>query len=132
MCAEVYTTLKEYYMLPKLRKEHLYLENEMNSLLQTHMYDFIYDQQDLYEYYDQFLNTNNKKNKNTKKLSLSLKSNSTTVIPKNEDFPFSSLLVNFELVIGEFFEEQDIKAFAEYRWYNSANTNILTNEKMFK
>jgi len=118
MQGEIFLTLKEYYMLPKLRKEQLYLENEMNSQLQTYMYDFLYDQQDLYEYYDQFFNTNKTNSKN--KLLI------TSPTPKNYDLPFGSILTDFELLLGEFYDENDIIALANFRWYN--NSNIINTE----
>ena len=49
----------EFYNLPKLRKENLYVESDLNTPLQTYLYDFLYDQQDLYDYYDSEIKESN-------------------------------------------------------------------------
>ena len=48
---EIYNSLKECYSLQPIRKSNLYLESDLNSNHQTFLFDFLYDTQDLYDYY---------------------------------------------------------------------------------
>jgi hypothetical protein len=48
---QIYMKLKNYYFFPKLRKQIKFIESSNNTSLQTHMFDFLYDQQDLYDFY---------------------------------------------------------------------------------
>ncbi len=127
---EIYCTFKEYYMLPKLRKENLYLESDLNSILQTHLYDFLYDQKDLYDYYDPYFNLNNVKNKSGKRGVKSLDMNLIAPTPRNTELPFTSILIDLELTLAEFYDEKEITKFCNLRWYKSGN--ILNNKKEYK
>ena len=91
-------------MTPKLRKENLFLENDLNSTLQIHMYDFLYDQQEVYEYYQEVFEE---------------KDNDAfyQIMPRNPGLPFAKMLIDFDLILGEFFEEKDMDNLSEYRWY---------------
>ena len=62
--------------MPRLRQENRIVENEINSSLQTYLYDFLYEQQDLYFKYDNIFR------------SLNLK-------PRNEELPFKDFILNF-------------------------------------
>lgn len=48
----LYSGIKEFLSLPRLRKELLYIESPSNSSLQVHLFDYLYEQQDLYLHYD--------------------------------------------------------------------------------
>ena len=48
---EIYNSLKDCYSLQPIRKSNLYLESDLNSNHQTFLFDFLYDTQDLYDYY---------------------------------------------------------------------------------
>ncbi len=111
---EIYSSLRDFYLLPKLRKENFYLENEINSTLQIHMFEFIYDQQELYEYYDEFLDEDQ-----------GVLINPT---PKNMELPFTSLLTEFKAVKREFRNKKDENDLAQFRWYDYSNI-LLNNDK---
>lgn len=55
----LYSGIKEFLSLPKLRKELLYIESSSNSSLQIYLFDYLYDQQDLYLHYDKEFIYNN-------------------------------------------------------------------------
>jgi hypothetical protein len=98
----------EFYSLPKLRKENLYVESDINTILQTYLYDFVYDQQDLYDYYDQFF-------KDFSDHLLDLNLNNVDI--RTSGIPFSSCLENFEEQLYIF--ENDIykSTLGKLRWY---------------
>lgn len=48
---EIYNSLKDCYSLQPIRKSNLYLESDLNSNHQTFLFDFLYETQDLYDYY---------------------------------------------------------------------------------
>lgn len=100
---EVYENLKEYFALPKLRKENCHVESELNTILQTYLYDFLYDQQDLYEYYDEFFY-----NKKYQK---------SSILVKNQELPLASSLENFPEVFRELCADQDKVTLGKLRWY---------------
>ena len=43
---------KEYYHVPKIRKENIFCESDHNSIHQIALFDYIYDQQDIYNFYE--------------------------------------------------------------------------------
>lgn len=46
-----FSSIKDIWSLPPLRKSNLYLENDLNTNHQTFLFDFLYETQDLYYYY---------------------------------------------------------------------------------
>lgn len=102
--------------LPKLRKENLYVENDLNTLHQQHMYDFIYDQQDIYDYYDEIFEQKNK-------------TLSCSVNVRQPHLPLASTLENIDDIISEFYDEKDMLALANIRWYISQYSLDQNNEK---
>ena len=85
--------------MPRLRQENRIVENEINSSLQTYLYDFLYEQQDLYFKYDNIFR------------SLNLK-------PRNEELPFKDFILNFDYYLNEIQNDKNkIKQLKKLRWY---------------
>lgn len=152
---QLYSGLKEFYNLPKLRKESLYIESEFNSALQIYFLDYIYDQQDLYNHYDQqfyrvmednhddIINlTINKKSSETlneKAIRFPLKNKGITL--KSEYLPFEEELKRIEELSKEFKNKNDREALANLKKgkyfnskyghdnYNSDNQSSLDHSK---
>ncbi len=123
MCEELYTVLKgillftpEFYYLPKLRKEIIFVENTLNTTHQKYMYDFVYDQQDIYDYYDEVFEEKNK-------------SMFYEIKVRQEYQPFSQALVNFDSILSEFSEENEGRNLANLRWY-IFHSNFESGNKM--
>jgi hypothetical protein len=116
---ELYSNLKEYFSLPKLRKENHHVENDLNTVLQTHLYDFLYDQQDLYDEYSEMI-----MNKNYKESLINV---------RRKDLPFANCLENFVSVLKEFQNDGEAGRLAKLRWYlcfgdnSSSNSDFLHN-----
>lgn len=120
---EIYTSLKDFIPIPKLRKENLNLETEFNSPMQTYLFDFLYEQQELYDYYnDNFMMSSE---------------NNFQIYSRNSELPFSHSLENFQIIINEFKSESEKILFANLRWYlpypanKDSEKNVLAN-KIFK
>ena len=135
-CSELYTLLKGNYinliyldgsMLPKLRKQNYNLENDNNTNLQRFLFDFIYDSQDLFDYYEEYFGDfENSNNSN-------LSENSdvfTDLNIKTESLPFEDLLKNFPNLINEFASLEAQEGLYNYRHYinilNNKNSNLTT------
>ncbi len=104
--------LKDFISLPKLRKYNRLVEHGINSIHQKHNYEFLFDEQDLYDFYDmQFKNLN----------SISLNSkNSHDFQVKREDLPFSKCLQKFSEIFMFYHKFDDIPnklKLAKFRWY---------------
>jgi hypothetical protein len=96
-----------------LRKENLFVETPLNTNHQINMYDFIYNQQDIYDYYDEIFE--DKKN------------NFLTYIKiRRLDLPLVDVLQNFDDILNnEFIDEKDMYCLANIRWYsNNINFDI--------
>jgi len=96
-------------MLPKLRKENIYLESDLNSTLQVHLYDFLYDQQDLYDFYDDAFNEKEEDDK-------------YVINPRNPDLPFASSLIDIDSFKLEFSPENEKNSLGKMRWYSYNET----------
>ncbi len=93
----------EHFAIPKLRKEIPIIESDFNSIHQLHMMDFIYDQQDLYNHYDECFE---------------MRKFSGVKLRKN-DIPFSNLLENYyDHILSEFIIDNDKQTLLNIRWYN--------------
>jgi hypothetical protein len=105
---ELYSSLKEYLPLPRLRKENAVLESELNSSFQTYLFDVLNDQDDLYEFYnyDLFDNSNNNLN-------------NSSVLVRNDNLPLTDSLENIHYVLKEFKSDSDKQNLAKLRWYSS-------------
>ena len=85
--------------MPRLRLENKIVENEINSSLQTYLYDYLFEQQDLYFEYDQIFTR------------LNLKS-------RKEESPFKDFILNFNCYLNEIQNDQNkIKQLKKLRWY---------------
>ena len=83
----------------KIRLENRIVENEINSSLQTYLYDFLFEQQDLYFEYDQIFR------------SLNLKS-------RKDELPFKDFILNFYYYLNEIQNDKNkIKQLKKLRWY---------------
>lgn len=83
------------------------------------MYDFLYDQQDIYDYYDEIFQE--------KEQNFDLPVN-----VRQYDKPFALLLENFDNLVMEFTEDKDIETLKNYRWFNfkmikAISSGVLTN-----
>ena len=104
---EIYSVLKEHFALPLLRKENFHVESEANTILQTYLFDFLYEQQDLYSYYDELLLPDFNPNFESE------------VIVKNSFLPLSNILKNFSMFLKNLNDNQDMfKNLSFLRWYN--------------
>ena len=113
-------------MLPKLRKQNYNLENDNNTILQRHFYDFIYDSQDLFDYYDEYLGDFDDQNNNTPLEEL---------VFKTDDLPFENLLKSFYEIADEFTNSDSVETIYNYRHYlnilnDSNEINNKTNGKI--
>lgn len=95
---EIYSKLKEFFYLPKLRKENYYLESDLNTHLQTYLFDFIYNQQDLYDHYHETT-------KNSK------------IFVKTHDLPLSNSLEKLDTILNENSSSTHIDILSKLRWY---------------
>ena len=73
------SSLKEIFALPKLRKENMYVENDFNSSHQICMFDLLYENQEITEFYEEQFNNNN----------------GELISIRKPELPFSQLLENY-------------------------------------
>jgi hypothetical protein len=92
---EVYSTLKEYFPLPKLRKENHLLENDINTSFQTILFDMLNEQNDLYDFYCDM---------------------SDDIFIRNNTLPLSEDLESLNVLIKEF-TDSDVATLSKYKWY---------------
>lgn len=76
------------------------MENELNTYHQTFLYDFLYDTQDLYDYYKTQLNQNE-----------------VSIKCRKNDLPFASCLNHIETFCE--MEDDEIATLENFRFYNS-------------
>lgn len=110
--SEIYTSLKEHFSFPRLRKENFHLENNMNTSFQTFLFDFLYEEQDLYDLY----------NDNVRSL------DENDIHVRRTDLPLSCALENLQVLIKEFNSEDQLCKLTKLRWYNEhslKSANIL-------
>jgi len=87
----------------------LHVETELNTILQTNLYDYVYDQQDLYDYYDPYL----------KDFSDRLfDPNCNNFELKTPGVYFESCLLNFEEQLNTFDNSSSKLSLAKLRWYH--------------
>lgn len=98
----LYDRLKETKSYPKLRMKNTIIETEFNSPLQLYLYDFLYDQQELYEKYDEIF--------------IQMKLNGyIESIRKN--LPFCYLITNYVYLQNIIKTEKDKLQLQYARWY---------------
>ena len=99
---ELYSSLREYIPLPRLRKENPVFENELNTSFQTHLFDLLNDQEELYEFYNDF---------------------ETTGLIRNEHLPLANSIENLSKILSEFTTDSQKQSLARMRWYSSDEWN---------
>jgi hypothetical protein len=80
------------------------VENDLNTLHQQFMYDFIYDQQDIYDYYDEAFQSKSE-------------SISGSVSVRQPELPLASALENIDDLLFQFSSDNDCQELANFRWY---------------
>lgn len=95
------------------------MESDINTILQTFLYDFVYDQQDLYDYYDPYL-------KDYADHMLDINHENLEV--RTPGIPFSHCLTNFEEQLYIFENEMHKLTLAKLRWYQFEDDLHFTSE----
>lgn len=90
----LFNNFKDFYSLQPIRRSNLYLENDLNSNHQTFLFDFLYDTQDLYDYYDNNLKC------------------------KNENGVFSECINNINFFIDMLNKPNQFEQFQKLRFYH--------------
>lgn len=98
----LYSNLKECEILPHLRKQNLIVEGEFNSPLQTFLYDFLYEQQDLYDEYDCKM-----EDYKTQK----------TIQCRKAELPFCELVCKFNSLVQSIDTTEKKEALKRLRWF---------------
>lgn len=113
----IYSNLKECEILPRLRKENRIIEGDFNSSLQTYLYDFIYEQQDLYEEYNYKM--------------AEFTSNNKPIQCRKPDMPFCDFINNFHHIKDSIDTPDKIDVLNQLRWYMCFNIEeqIISKKK---
>lgn len=118
---EIFNSMKEFVGVPTLRKGNPSIETDLNSTLQIHFMDSIFDSQDLYDYYDTGIE------------------NSEQIIVKNNNLPFAKELENYFSVLYEL-DDKQVALLTKIRYYQYSDIvnnqdenlqNILSAVKQF-
>ena len=106
---DIFSKLKSCPENLNLREKNIILENDINTEFQTILFDFLYDEQELYAYYDDLFEQKK-------------------YIPKNKNIPFSSFIKNYQnLFLNIYNDEKKIKRLKKLRWYMAFDEdNFLT------
>ena len=106
---DIFAKLKSCPENLNLREKNIILENDINTEFQTILFDFLYDEQELYAYYDDLFEQKK-------------------YIPKNKNIPFSSFIKNYQnLFLNIYNDEKKIKRLKKLRWYMAFDEdNFLT------
>ena len=95
----IFSKLKSCEENLNLREKNIILENDINTEFQTILFDYLYDEQELYEYYDRLFEQKK-------------------YIPKNKNIPFSSFINNYQsLYVNIYNDNKKIKRLKKLRWY---------------
>ena len=95
----IFSKLKSCQENLSIREKNLILENDINTEFQTILFDFLYDEQELYAYYDELF----KQKK---------------YIPKKSKIPFGSFITNYQsLFVNIYNDDKKIKRLKKLRWY---------------
>lgn len=105
----IFAKLKSCQENINLRDKNKILENDINTEFQTLLFDFLYDEQELYGYYDELFEQKK-------------------YIPKNRNIPFSSFVTNYQsLFLNIYNDEKKVKRLKKLRWYLTFDEdNFLT------
>ena len=98
---DIYSKLKSCQENTNLRDKNTILENDINTEFQILLFDFLYDEQELYGYYDELFEQKK-------------------YIPKNKNIPFGSFISNYQsLFMNIYNDEKKQKRLKKLRWYLS-------------
>ena len=96
---DIFSKLKSCPENLNLREKNVILESDLNTEFQTILFDFLYDEQELYSYYDELFEQKK-------------------YIPKNKNIPFSSFIINYKsLFVNIYNDQKKIKRLKKLRWY---------------
>ena len=112
----LYSNLYQCNNTMTLSARNSVLKNKINTLFQNTLYDFLYEEQELYEYYDnKFQNQN--------------------YCPRNQNLPFKSFIIHFKnLYLDLNSNNKKMNAFKKIRWYifSQTNNNFNIKQSLFK
>ena len=95
----IFSKLKSCPENLNLREKNVILENDLNTEFQTILFDFLYDEQELYSYYDELFEQKK-------------------YITKNKNIPFSSFITKYQnLFVNIYNDQKKIKRLKKLRWY---------------
>ena len=95
----IFSKLKSCQEILNVREKNLILENDINTEFQTILFDFLYEEQELYEYYDELFEQKK-------------------YIPKNKNIPFNSFITNYQNLYLDFLnDKKKINRLKKLRWY---------------
>ena len=95
----IFSKLKSCQENINIRNKNLLLESNINTEFQTLLFDFLYDEQELYSNYDELFEYKK-------------------YVPKNKDIPFSSFIINYQSLFKDIYnDEKKIKRLKKLRWY---------------
>ena len=98
---DIYSKLKSCQENINIRDKNIILENDINTEFQTLLFDFLYDEQELYGYYDELFEQKK-------------------YIPKNKNIPFGSFISNYQILFMNIYnDEKKQKRLKKLRWYLS-------------
>jgi hypothetical protein len=112
----LYSNLYQCNNTMTLSARNSVLKNKINTLFQNTLYDFLYEEQELYEYYDnKFQNQN--------------------YCQRNQNLPFKSFIIHFKnLYLDLNSNNKKMNAFKKIRWYifSQTNNNFNIKQSLFK
>jgi len=105
----IFSKLKSCEENLNLVEKNKILENEINTNLQDILFEFLYEQQELYDYYDELFEQKK-------------------YVPKSTDIPFSSFIINYQkLFLDIKNDKKQVKRLKKLRWYLTFDEdNFLT------
>ena len=117
MKSSLYSYLKEFSGFPKLRKKNKEVENEINTQFQLNLYDYIGNEEEILEEYNEIFNPGRKDSGDS--------ANNCNMLSV-DDYPFASLLEHFPIVLRQIqSNQQSAIEFQELRWYIYTNIDKL-------
>ena len=107
----LYSNLYKSNNLNVFNPKNSILKNEINSLFHNTLFDFLYEEQELYEYYDNKFNSNNYQ-------------------PRNLNKPFKSFIIYFKnLYLDINSNNNKLDSFKKIRWYIFDENKSILNIK---
>ena len=115
---KLYSNLYQSNNMTDLCPKNSILKNEINSLFQNILFDFLYEEQELYEYYDNKFNNHNYN-------------------PRNINLPFKSFIIYFKnLYLDINSDKSKLDCLKKIRWYifsfDKVKKNINFKNDLFK